>query len=359
MDSLLVRAGISTANVVTESQPRRPKRTLTTRGKVIKFGGSLYASNVLLSADALLDFICDNTVCKRCHNKIDRDAFCIYRAGIATDISYECLKCRSNKIEKGYTGVSVWHLKAARRHNQHLVAAKGKGRGRILDYNANIQAVVAAQLNGVLRSQVNSIFGILGLGKTCFQQWIDMEEEVSQYTISLGKTLLMENLNTSKSLSATDTSTGLYCLFVAIDCGWTKRASGRAYNSKHGYSVIICNHTRRVIAVVSLSKFCVRCFRFGRNKTAGEEVRPHRCPANYDGSSKGMEAYGALVNAKFLLHNGCLVSECTMDDDASTRKQLKAGTTTIVDGREVTLTGGGLPSDYPPIQFQSDLNHRL
>jgi hypothetical protein len=56
------------------------------------------------------------------------------------------------------------------------------------------------------------------------------------------------------------------------------------------------------------------------------ESTPHDkqvCSKNYDGGSKGMEAYDAVENVNSLFPNKCYVKTSVMDDDASTKSMLR------------------------------------
>eukprot|EP00978_Attheya_sp_CCMP212_P046672 scaffold404577_cov71-Attheya_sp.AAC.1 len=77
-------------------------------------------------------------------------------------------------------------------------------------------------------------------------------------------------------------------LAAGLDMGWQKRSSGRTYDSLSGHCLAIGGENNEVIGVYVACKHCRAC---ENRKAKGEEKVEHAdCPANYTGSSKGMES---------------------------------------------------------------------
>jgi len=127
-------------------------------------------------------------------------------------------------------------------------------------------------------------------------------------------------------------------LTVSYDMGWQKRASGVQYNSSSGHGFLVGAHSNRILGHVCYSKNCAKCSRewkkqectrdeATKDELAGElpnNKDTHRCPRNFSGSSKSMEACGAikLVTEIFDLYDA-YVSIIIGDDDSTTRSNLK------------------------------------
>ena len=80
-------------------------------------------------------------------------------------------------------------------------------------------------------------------------------------------------------------------LIVSFDMGWQKHSSGNKYDSLSGHAFMIGAESRKVIHCVVTSKMCATCQSAESNGTVAKE---HKCPKNYSGSSKAMEADAAL-----------------------------------------------------------------
>jgi hypothetical protein len=128
-----------------------------------------------------------------------------------------------------------------------------------------------------------------------------------------------------------------------------------------------------------MSKRCSRCEIAKKNKSNEKENEqtetdpvhdPSECPLNYLGSSKGMEAHGALKSCIHLhTHSKVVYEIIVMDDDSSTENILKWN---FVDALEAKLIpsipttpagnkkvdNGQLPLTHPPILRLADHNHR-
>jgi hypothetical protein len=112
---------------------------------------------------------------------------------------------------------------------------------------------------------------------------------------------------------------------VQGDCCWEQRKGGRAYNSDSGTQLIVGNESLKAVAVECLSRRCAKCER--------KKIHPvFVCSKNYEGSSKGMEAEGALRNVRLLYHQKeVFIETFVMDDDSSTKSILRHSWKLMVD----------------------------
>ena len=108
--------------------------------------------------------------------------------------------------------------------------------------------------------------------------------------------------------------------------------------------------TRKIIVVIVSSKMCAKCIEGeGKNK----QPKPHTCPRNYSGSSKGMEADAALAVYKELFESSnktTAIGHIIADDDSSMRSMLRHPT--------MHHRKGALPPELPEPQWLADPTHR-
>ena len=133
---------------------------------------------------------------------------------------------------------------------------------------------------------------------------------------------------------------------VAGDTSWNKRSTGYSSSSDSGTHFLIGLNTKKIVAYCAMSRRCAKCER-------GIPLNEHTgfCSKNYEGSSGGMEATGALRNTLQIFNStgGCFISKLVMDDDSTTKAILQRQG----DG------SGSLPNDHPIIEFMADINHRI
>jgi hypothetical protein len=117
------------------------------------------------------------------------------------------------------------------------------------------------------------------------------------------------------------------------------------------HSIVVGALSRLVVAIHCMSKVCNKCkLEQAHDKTI--------YPKNYEGTSGGMEPHGAIVNANWLWKNGCYICECCMDDDATTRNQMKPYRS-WTNSRNRLIEEGKLPPEHPGLKFLCDMNHHL
>jgi len=127
----------------------------------------------------------------------------------------------------------------------------------------------------------------------------------------------------------------IYGLTCCFDMGWQQRASGRNYNSQSGHAFLVGANSNKILMRVCYSKGCCTCTRQStKKKNNGEAVskekeslgerrnddKGHRCPHNFDGSSKSMEAIAAVKCITALYETKkARCKELVSDDNSSTR----------------------------------------
>lgn len=103
-------------------------------------------------------------------------------------------------------------------------------------------------------------------------------------------------------------------IMVSYDMGWSKRGSGRNYDSLNGYGAIVGNLSGKVLDYQQCNRKCKAC-------DLGNAPSSHDCRVNYYGSAKGMEPHTAenLVSKSSILQSHNLqVGVLIGDDDSST-----------------------------------------
>jgi len=124
-------------------------------------------------------------------------------------------------------------------------------------------------------------------------------------------------------------------LTVSIDMGWQKHSSGNRYDSPSRVSIMIGALSKTILQRHVCGKLCSVCSvpKNNNNKVPNSNSAPrrHRCPLNYSGTSKGMEASAAVECVRGLFHATTNFKECPpafvdvviSDDDSSTWANLQ------------------------------------
>ena len=138
-------------------------------------------------------------------------------------------------------------------------------------------------------------------------------------------------------------------IFGSYDMGWSKRSSGHRYDSLSGHAFLVSCHLRKVIAAKITCKKCNTCSRFGEEN---EMYKPHKCPLNHEGSSKGMESEAALqiVCEMHEKHKQLIYIKGIISDDDSTMRALLKHPDNHPKGR--------LPINVPQPIFLANPGHR-
>jgi hypothetical protein len=288
-------------------------------------------------------------------------------------------------------------------------------------FSANWQLVAATQLFGESQKAGEIITGFLDLAPSAFRnQWWVMEKELGVEHEIVANANITKNLKDAIKNKTTFLYNGKVPLTVSFDMAWQKRGKGpstpfpgtnitknlkdaiknkttflyngkvlltvlfdmawqkrgRSFNSLSGHAFLIDVVTGKIIAMQVYSKQCHKCCDYMKKGLSSEQFPEHKCPKNYEGSSKGMEATAALEMVKRLFENELVqsfVTETVIDDDASTRALLTrclrklaefvVGFEWPVDsnGKKVPKSKdvGRLPVDHPVIKFLADLMHQI
>jgi hypothetical protein len=155
-------------------------------------------------------------------------------------------------------------------------------------------------------------------------------------------------------------------LSVQGDCRWDQRKGGRAYNSDSGTHILVGNASMKCVAMECMSRRCAKC-------ESNKQHPTYLCSKNYEGSSKGMEAEGALRNVRLLYEaHDVFIETFVMDDDSSTKSILRHSWSELIhrgvlDKLDWPKTPsnrkkddhGRLPFLHPILDFLADQNHRV
>ena len=104
--------------------------------------------------------------------------------------------------------------------------------------------------------------------------------------------------------------------------GWSKRSSGRRYDSQSGHTHVIGLYTRKTVYTFRYNKICRKC---QLAKVKGEEAVPHKCAQNYahDKHSKSMESDAILNICKNTPRRNYLVEAIISNNNANMHATLK------------------------------------
>ena len=141
-----------------------------------------------------------------------------------------------------------------------------------------------------------------------YPQINQIDEETSNSNIE-------NNLNFDKTLG------NIVNIIVSYDMGWSRRGSGRSYDSLNGYGAIIGFLSGKFLDFRTRNRKCRLCDK-------GHNPNDHDCRKNHQGSSKSMEAaVGAELvnNSKILQDAGVSVRVLIADEDSSTIASVREG----------------------------------
>lgn len=112
-----------------------------------------------------------------------------------------------------------------------------------------------------------------------------------------------------------------YALPMLADGAWAKRSKRAGHGNSHlGYGAVM-GEMGKIIGREVKQRSCVKCENAERDKG---KAREHKCPRNWIGSSKAMEA-GALgdVLIRIMKERRTIPSPLVMDGDSSTSAQVR------------------------------------
>ena len=293
------------------------------------------ATNIIIPVAAIQDMLQSMTVCRKCR-RIMNVTLSVATVRISSMLTWKCATCD--------TLAAFGDKKSCKENATGGVSVKCSKRGDELS-SLNLRLVLAMEMLGFGQSGAATVAAMLSLNKNFFKfQYTTIEENISLVTTELAKQVVQKNLE--KEVQATNEGgSEPVGIGVAGDTSWNKRSTGYSYSSDSGTHFLIGLETKKIVAYCAMSRRCSKCER-------GSPRDDHNqfCSKNYEGSSGGMEATGALRNTLQVMNSsaGCFVSKFVMDDDSTTKA--------ILQGQQ---DGGSLPNNHPIIEFMAHVNHRI
>ena len=107
-------------------------------------------------------------------------------------------------------------------------------------------------------------------------------------------------------------------LMYKLDMGWSKRSSGRRYDSQSGHGVLIGQSSKKIIDFVLYTKSCRIC---AHAVGKAIERRQHEYTINWTKSSKSRECEGIVLLCCEALKKTSF--KLITDDDTNMRAQLQ------------------------------------
>jgi hypothetical protein len=200
------------------------------------------------------------------------------------------------------------------------VALGSRGPGA---FEVNVRSVIGATDAGVGHTHIQKLCAAMDI--PCMTQTVFTRKE-SQLAQSIGdvandscKEALLQEIELSKQAGECVDDDGLFKLKIGHDMQWTKR--GKGHNALGGNSTCIGHYTKSVVDYEVLSKTCKKC---SYALKLGRPADTHVCPKNHTGSSKSMEAAGAVKMWKRAKDHHVKFDTYIADDDTSTLKELRA-----------------------------------
>jgi hypothetical protein len=307
-------------------------------------------SYVLLPWQGITDLIVANFRCRECNSSIPSESITKVQVGMATSVNFFCenKECRHIGQLPAETRKGFKDPRVNKEPKKYATAHRNS------DYSINLKMVLAMQQLGCGQAGAAVVGGMLSIAPNVFNgKWSALEEEIAKIQTTLGETIIDENVEKEKQLSEQNTA-GQYLFCVSIDAGWNNTVG---------------NRSGLVVALHYMSRRCAKC-EIGELQDKDNPHDKSVCSRNYTGSSKGMEAHGALKSCLHLHLNRNVVWEImVMDDDSSTQNLLRWNFAEAIDKQmmtEVPLTKGGnkredkgqLPLSHPEITRLADHNHR-
>jgi len=283
--------------------------------------GPVTKNNVIVPYDSLAKAIEDHFCCRYCVGKGEANLVKpkIKKAtwGICTTVTIECTTCsKTIKIE-----------------HDRVDSERKQGQPQISSYLLNHYAILMSHVIGKGQPGLQQIIGGLGLCGTTSNKrgWSRTEQMVGRAEVACADVAMTNNIIAESKATIADghdagsdsgvpidvASSARVPIDVSMDGAWQKKGSGRKYNSLSGHNIAIGARLKGILSYVVYSKIC---WVHASAEKKGEEAREHDCPRNYEGSSKGMEAKGAVQLTENIFASGfAWVRSLITDDDSSTR----------------------------------------
>jgi hypothetical protein len=222
-----------------------------------------------------------------------------------------------------------------------------------LCYQINYLFVVLMQQLGIGLDRAKTLLGLLGMRAAMGDErtWKRLQDRIGEAEQEVKEEVIAENIEKARAAALAagaqpdPNADGRVPVPASADMGWNKRGGNYNYDSNSGQSFLVCCLTKVILGVVCFSKLCAICDRSQPNADAEDAIEEdddelddidleasrriepaagHRCPKNYVGSSKAMEAIAAVELLTAAYKSGKIfVQTIVGDDDSSTRKVLK------------------------------------
>jgi hypothetical protein len=317
--------------------------------------------NVILPWGRLTNFMTTHFCCKHCGLAVLHESISKYQATFATSVGFHCSDSFFFSTSKVDAETTTDVIEKESSYVLLLPTA---------NCALNIRMVLALQRLGSGQASAAAVGAtMLGIFPDAFHsKWTALEEVIGKTQVLVGTNILTKNIEQEKALLKQDDK-GCYLFCVSIDAGWNNQGSDRAYNSNSGHHITVGKRSGLVVALHYMSKCCSKC------GIATKTGKPHLddadvCARNYTGSSKGMEAHGALHGCLNLHRNHNIIYEIIiMDDDSCTKSILswnfqEAITEGLMTKAPKTANGnkkadkGQLPTSHLKLKRLADHNHR-
>lgn len=302
--------------------------------------------NRLLHFEGLKDLIEKNCTCSSCHGRVTLSEITI---GLATTAVLACNDCNVNeqRSEPSSAPIDGDYARNITGLSQDRIIAKTGNSFR--DFPVHYSLVLLMQQLGCGLEGIRAVLSHLDMSSTVgdWVKWRELMDVVGVAEQQVAQQCMENNMREETRLSEIE---GIPCsvdtngierqgIAASIDMGWQKRSSGNRYDSCSGVSLMFGALSKSIIGKHVCSTHCRVCDETNRkrknNTTPGinstDNVRRHRCPKNYVGSSKGMEAEAAVQCVKDFQKTTLKLSNCApafvymliSDDDSSTWANLQ------------------------------------
>ncbi|KAK3272192.1 hypothetical protein CYMTET_19501 [Cymbomonas tetramitiformis] len=226
-------------------------------------------------------------------------------------------------------------------------------------HEVNILHSIGLQNGGLCPAKVEKYFTTLGVDYRLHRTNLgNLQKRVGKTIETMATETAEEALR--QEVAATkekgDIVDGVAQLGVCGDAAWPNRGSGRSYASFCGMFVVIGAITKKVLSATIFDKMCAVC-ELAERQDPPVAPCPHDCwrgargincesDASWRGSSKAMEAEGAVLCVKSIGESDCgaRVAFFTADEDSN---MISA----------INDVNGLVPAKLRPVRKRSDQNH--
>jgi hypothetical protein len=269
---------------------------------------------------------------------------------------------------------------------------------RMTDYALNVLFVLGMLSVGDGATEAGRLLGLLGLPNdtTMTNRSFGMiEDRIGPYIREICSEILDENMEEEAKLSMNEFDFNVWNMWrknpamgdlpvdrrpqieASYDMAWQQKGSGHTYNSQSGHGSLFGSRSRKLIALSIKSRLCWYCSKYLLKNPEANEVPPHRCWKNHDGSAGSMEAAGAVDVVVDCFENKTVVIKRLCCDDSSVRADcqwsnenyMKAYNTDVLPMVPISKgpnkgkpqprpDKGKLPPHIPEPKFVADPNHR-